>query len=434
MAPPASPALRRKILARDGHRCRACSMKGASLQVHHIRWRSKGGPTTPENLTVLCGRCHALVHEGLLTIKGTAPHALIFQRQEGKEDVIADAAVTLVMDPPRRGAAAPRKSAVPMTFDSLPQEVDAAWWRRHQRLLKWNDRRGVFLLEEGVADDETVARPRHEAPPTQPRFEEILGQDRVVESLKIALEAARIEGRRPDPILLTGPAGGGKTTLARAVASELGRRAVDVSAPVVEHPAALMTLVAGLEDGDVLFIDEIHALPQRVAEMLYEALQEKTLTLPIAQGSRMTTITLRLADFVTVAATTDPDRMPRPLRDRFTHQEVLDVYGEDALAVLAERTAGCLKRPLTEGAARLLARVAHGTPRRLIAMVRCARDVAVARSRPEIDVATVREALYARGIDERGLEPGHRHALALLRRHGRPIGRRRLAALLGMSV
>ena len=167
-----------------------------------------------------------------------------------------------------------------------------------------------------------VARPRHEAPPTQPRFEEILGQDRVVEPLKIALETARIEGRRPDPILLTGPAGGGRTTLARAVASEPGRRAVDISAPVVEHPAALMTLVAGLDDGDVLFIDEIHALPQRVAEMLYEALQEKTLTLPIAQGSRMTTITLRLADFVTVAATTDPDRMPWPLRDRFTHQEV----------------------------------------------------------------------------------------------------------------
>ena len=160
-----------------------------------------------------------------------------------------------------------------------------------------------------------------------------------MESLKIALEAARIEGRRPDPILLTGPAGGGKTTLARA----------------------------------------------------------------IAQGSRMTTITLRLADFVTVAATTDPDRMPRPLRDRFTHQDVLDVYGEDALALLAERTADRLKRPLTKGAARLLARVAHGTPRRLIAMVRCARDVAVARSRPAIDVATVREALCARGIDERGL-------------------------------
>ncbi|HGY90123.1 MAG TPA: hypothetical protein ENK43_03005 [Planctomycetes bacterium] len=169
-------------------------------------------------------------------------------------------------------------------------------------------------------------------------------------------------------------------------------------------------------------------------EMLYEALQEKTLTLPIAQGSRMTTITLRLADFVTVAATTDPDRMPRPLRDRFTHQEVLDVYGEDALAVLAERTAGCLKRPLTEAAARLLARVAHGTPRRLIAMVRCARDVAVARSRPAIDIATVRDALCARGIDERGLEPGHRRTLDLLRRHGRPVGRRRLAGQLGMSV
>ncbi|HGY90122.1 MAG TPA: HNH endonuclease [Planctomycetes bacterium] len=108
MAPPASPALRRKILARDGHRCRACSTKGTSLQVHHIRWRSKGGPTTPENLTVLCGRCHALVHEGLLTIEGEAPHALTFQRQEGKDDANTDAAVTLMMDPPRRGAAAPR--------------------------------------------------------------------------------------------------------------------------------------------------------------------------------------------------------------------------------------------------------------------------------------------------------------------------------------
>ncbi|HGY90231.1 MAG TPA: hypothetical protein ENK43_03555 [Planctomycetes bacterium] len=148
----------------------------------------------------------------------------------------------------------------------------------------------------------------------------------------------------------------------------------------------------------------------------------------------MTTSTLRLADFVTVAATTDPDRMPRPLRDRFTHQDVLDVYGEDDLALLAERTADRLGRPLTEGAARLLARVAHGTPRRLIAFVRCARDVAVARSRQKIDVATVREALCARGIDERSLEPGHRRTLDLLRLHGRPVGRRRLAGLLGMSV
>ncbi|HGY90644.1 MAG TPA: hypothetical protein ENK43_05665 [Planctomycetes bacterium] len=164
MARPASPALRRRILARDGHSCRDCSTMRTGLRVQPIGWRSKDGPTTPKDLTVLCGRCHALVREGLLTVEGEAPPALTFQRQDGKEDASGDGTVTLVVDPPRRGAAAPRKSAVAMTFEALPQEVDAAWWRRHQRLLNWNVRRGVFLLEEGVADDEAVARPRHEAP------------------------------------------------------------------------------------------------------------------------------------------------------------------------------------------------------------------------------------------------------------------------------
>ncbi|HGY90490.1 MAG TPA: AAA family ATPase, partial [Planctomycetes bacterium] len=278
LAPPASLALRRKILARDGFRCRVCSSKGTGLQVHHIRWRSRGGATVPENLLATCARCHALVHEGLLTIEGKAPHDLRIERQATQEDRNVESGVALVVDPPRGGAAAPPKRPFAVTFEDLPPEVDARWWRRHHHLLTWNDRRGVFVLTDGAPfEDEPVARPRHEAPPSQPRFEDVLGQDRAVQSLKLALAAARIEKRCPDPILLTGPAGVGKTTLARAVASKLERRAVDVSAPVVEHPASLMTLVAGLEDGDVLFIDEIHALPRRAAEMLYEALQEKTL-------------------------------------------------------------------------------------------------------------------------------------------------------------
>jgi Holliday junction DNA helicase RuvB len=188
-------------------------------------------------------------------------------------------------------------------------------------------------------------------------------------------------------------------------------------------------LLFGLESHDVLFIDEIHALPRPVIETLYEVMDGQTLSLQVTEGIRGRALTMRLPPITVVGATTEPHRLPPPLLSRFPLEETVEPYSDEDLARIITRAANRRGRTMTEDAALILARAARGTPRRAKALLSRTCDVAGAC---HLDAPQARAALDAAGIDPRGLGPEHRRALRHLR--DRPIGTARLAALLGLTT
>jgi Holliday junction DNA helicase RuvB len=277
----------------------------------------------------------------------------------------------------------------------------------------------------------------------------MIGQERVVESLRVATEAARLEDRAVDHILLTGPQGLGKSTLARAVSVEMAGRDWITSGPALGNPFALVSLLSSVQEKEIVFIDEIHALPRKVAEMLYEAMEDGTLSLPVGLGLRARTITLKLPAFTVIGATTDPELLPRPLLSRFSLHGELESYDLEELERIAVRAARSMGLDLTEDASRMLARASNGTPRLVLRLTRRLRDLcragtaggahartrctAEGAARLEADASAVREVLPQEGLDEPGLGPSHRRVLEVLETHKKPIGGRRLAALAGIG-
>ena len=241
---------------------------------------------------------------------------------------------------------------------------------------------------------------------------------------------------RPMPhLLLSGGAGLGKTSLARAVATELGRRPAMTSGPAVQNPFILIGLLTRIESGGLIFLDEIHDLPQKVAEMFYEALEDRTLSLPVAFGVATRTLTLKLEPFTLLGATTEPDRVIAPLRARFGFQEELEPYETEDLVAMAVRAAEKEHLALDPAAALVLAGAAHGTPRELLRLFARVGDAAMARTRQTIDPDFAREVLHDLGIDERGLGPVHRRILEALQCAGRrALSLSRLAAIVQVSV
>lgn len=262
---------------------------------------------------------------------------------------------------------------------------------------------------------------------------EFVGQSAVVDNLRTATAAARGRGEVLDHLLLCGPPGLGKTTLATIVAAELGAPLKKVSGPTLERPKDLAAILARMEAGTVLFVDEIHRLGPAVEEMLYPAMEDFQIDLIIGEGPAARSLPLNLQPFTLVGATTRTSLLSRPLLDRFGMIEQLDYYETAELVEILKRYARKLALELDAAAAQAIAARSRGTPRIALSYLRRVRDYAEVHGDGSIHAQVATAALAALGVDDLGLTRLHRRFLEVLVRHynGGPTGLNTLAAALG---
>lgn len=268
------------------------------------------------------------------------------------------------------------------------------------------------------------------ADPLRPeRLGDFAGQPRVTRQLQLILDGARRRGELTDHVLLSGPPGLGKTTLAYIVGAELGVGVRVTTGPALEKPRDLAELLVSLPAASVVFIDEIHALPRPVEEVLYPAMEDSALDLRAGEGSSARTYRVPVPAFTLVAATTQQGLLSAPLQDRFGYVGRLEPYDDDALAGIISRSAGLLGVEVDDDAAAMLARRSRGTPRIANRLLRRCRDVAETRG-GRVDVAVVEETLDAFEVDALGLDRVGRHVLEALcvSFRGGPVGLSTLAA------
>ena len=262
---------------------------------------------------------------------------------------------------------------------------------------------------------------------------EFVGQERVKEQLAVALEAAKARSEALDHLLLIGPPGLGKTSLAYIVREELGVGLRSVAGPALERKGDVAAILTALESRDVLFVDEIHRLSRAVEEILYPALEDFRLDIIVGQGPAARTLTLDLPPFTLIGATTRTGLLTTPLRDRFGMTFRLEHYGPDELAVIVCRSARILGVEVSDDAAAEIARRARGTPRIANRILRRVRDVAEVRHEGKITLAIAREALELMEVDADGLERSDRALLHAIvdKFGGGPVGLSTLAVALG---
>ena len=243
---------------------------------------------------------------------------------------------------------------------------------------------------------------------------EFVGQRELVRHLEIVLGSAKARHQTADHLLFAGPPGLGKTSLASNVAAEMGSGLRITSGPVLSRPGDLAALLTDLQDGDVLFVDEIHRLSRAVEEVLYPAMEDRRLDVMIGRGPSARAIRLDLASFTLVGATTRTGLVAAPLRDRFGFVGQLDLYDADELAVIVTRSAGLLGVTTRGDAAMIIAGRSRGTPRIANRLLRRVRDFAAVQGIGVIDEVVAVEALVLFGVDEFGLDKIDRRILSLL--------------------
>jgi Holliday junction DNA helicase RuvB len=265
------------------------------------------------------------------------------------------------------------------------------------------------------------------------RLGDFVGQERVKEQLSIALEAAKGREEALDHVLLAGPPGLGKTTLAYVIREELATGIRTVAGPALERKGDIAAILTSLEERDVLFVDEIHRLNRSVEEILYGALEDFRLDIVVGQGPAARTLTLDLPPFTLVGATTRTGLLTTPLRDRFGITYRLDLYTEEELGRIVRRSARILELEIEPAAATEIARRARGTPRVANRILRRVRDVAQVRHDGAVTLAVAREALELLEVDEDGLERSDRELLSAIAHKfgGGPVGLSTLAVALG---
>ncbi|MBP5397078.1 MAG: Holliday junction branch migration DNA helicase RuvB [Bacteroidales bacterium] len=235
-------------------------------------------------------------------------------------------------------------------------------------------------------------------------LEEFCGQDKIVENLKIFIQAAKMRGESLDHVLFHGPPGLGKTTLAHIIANELGVDMKVSSGPVLDKPGDLAGLLISLKEGDVLFIDEIHRLSPVVEEYLYSAMEDYVIDIMVDKGPGARSVRINLAPFTLVGATTRSGLLTSPLRARFGIKCALEYYDTVTLLHIVKRSASILKVEINEEAAQEIALRSRGTPRIANSLLRRVRDFAQVKGNGSIDLPIARFALDALNIDKRGLD------------------------------
>jgi len=264
------------------------------------------------------------------------------------------------------------------------------------------------------------------------RLPEYIGQEKIVETLKIAIEAALQRKEPLDHILFNGPPGLGKTTLAHIIASEMGTKIITSSGPALEKGGDLMGILTHIEKGDVFFIDEIHRIPKVVEEFLYPAMEDFAVDFIFDKGVHARTHRYRLEPFTLIGATTRAGLLSSPLRERFGITRDLDFYNEKDLVRIVNRSSAILDVPIEQEGAYEIARRARGTPRVANRLLKRVRDYAQVRAEGKITKQVAMEALALEGIDEHGLGETDRKLLktVILNYKGGPVGIEAIASTL----
>ncbi|XMB33850.1 Holliday junction branch migration DNA helicase RuvB [Candidatus Saccharibacteria bacterium oral taxon 955] len=288
------------------------------------------------------------------------------------------------------------------------------------------------IVDTSTHDDDSEEQ-RIEVSLRPQNFQDYVGQERLKRNLKLSIDAAKKRGEPIDHVLLYGPPGLGKTTMASVIANEMGAGLRITAGPAIERAGDLASILTNLQDGDVLFIDEIHRLSRAVEEVLYSAMEDFKLDIVIGKGPAARSVRLDLPKFTVIGATTRTGSLAAPLRDRFGHIYRLEFYTPEEIARIVTRSANILDSKIDDKAAELLSTRARLTPRIANRLLKRVRDYADVNGDGIIDSTTTISALKMLEVDDLGLDPADRHLLnRIIESYGdRPVGLTTIAALTG---